>query len=280
MNQILVTGASGILGRAIVNELAGSGMTVRQGVRRLASAQAGVASVRFDYDDPGTFGPAVAGVDGLVLMAPPLDPTAPGKMAPLVAAAKAAGVRHVVLISAFGVNHNEQAPLRVVEHMIMDSGVPYTILRPNFFMENFSTGFAAGSIKSQGAIYLAAGAGKTSFVCARDIAAVALSSFQRGLTGQELELTGPEALDHSEIAQIISEASGRPVVYHSLTEEQMVDGARAAGMPETAVRYLAVLYSVVRAGFSAGVTPDVAHVTGREPVSFRTFAQEHAAIWQ
>ncbi len=105
-------------------------------------------------------------------MAPPLEANAPALLGPVVTAAKLAGVRHIVLISAFGVNHNEQAPMRIVEHLVIDSGLPYTILRPNFFMENFSAGFLASSIRKQHAIYLAAGDGKTSFISVEDIAAV------------------------------------------------------------------------------------------------------------
>jgi uncharacterized protein YbjT (DUF2867 family) len=162
----------------------------------------------------------------------------------------------------------------------MNSGIPYTILRPNFFWENFTEGFLAVGIKGQSSIFLAAGDGKTSFISVRDIAVVALAAFQKPLTGQELDLTGPEALDHSETAKTISEASGRPVAYHPLTEEQMVGGARAAGMPEPAIGYLTVLYGVVRAGYMAAVTPDFERVTGRKPTTFQEFAQANRAAWK
>jgi uncharacterized protein YbjT (DUF2867 family) len=281
MNQpILITGASGVLGRALVNAFIDGGVAVRQAVRNPEKAKAGVESVRLDYRDPSTIGPALAGAGGLVLMAPPLDPDAVALLGPVVKCAKGAGVQRIVLISAFGVNFNEQAPLRIVEHIVMDSGIPYTILRPNFFMENFSEGFLAGGIKSAGGIFLAAGDGKTSFISVRDVAAVALAAFQKPLTGQELDLTGPEALDHTEAAKIVSEASGRPIAYHALTEEQMVAGARGMGMPEPAIGYLTVLYSVVRAGYAAPVTPVVENLTGRKPFTFWAFAHANAAAWK
>lgn len=185
---------------------------------------------------------------------------------------KERGRQHIVLISAFGVNHNEQAPLRVVEHLVIDSGVAYTILRPNFFMENFSEGSLSGSIKGQNGIFVAAADSKTSFISVRDIAASVVAAFQTPLAGREFDLTGAEALDHAEIAKVIGEASGCPVAYHSLTEEQMTAGARAAGMPEPMVGYLSVLYGVVRAGYAAAITSDVEILTGRKPISFRTFA--------
>jgi uncharacterized protein YbjT (DUF2867 family) len=277
---ILVTGASGVLGRALVPAFTQSGLAVRQAVRSLEKAKPGVESVRLDYNDPATVGPALAGAGGLLLMAPSLDPNAPAELRPVVEGAKSSDVQHIVFISALGVNHNEQAPLRVVEHIVMDSGIPYTILRMNFLMENFSEGFLASGIKGQNGIFLAAGDGKTSFVSTRDIAAVALAAFRKPLSGRELDLTGPEALDHREAAAIISEVSGRHVTYHSLTEEQMVAGARALGMPEPAITYMTVLYGVVRAGYAAAVTSDIEKVTGRKPATFREFAQANAAAWK
>ena len=277
---ILVTGASGVLGRAIVSAFSEAALPVRQGVRNPAKAKPGVDSVRWDYAEPATLAPALAGVAGLLLMAPPLDPDAPAKLAPAIARANEAGVRHIVFVSAFGANHNEQAPLRVIEHSVMDSGLTCTILRPNFFMENFSEGFLAGAIKGQHGIFLAAGDGKTSFISVRDIAVAALAAFEKPLAGRELDLTGPEALDHAQAAAILSEVSGRPIAYHPLSEEQMVAGARAAGVPEAAVGYMTVLYGVVRAGYAAGVTNDFEKIAGRRPTTFREFAQANRAVWK
>lgn len=277
---ILVTGASGVLGRAIVSALSTAGISVKQGVRNPEKAAAGIESVRLDYTEPTTFASALNDVRGLVLMAPPLDGDAPAKLGPLVAQAKNSGIEHIVFISAFGVNHNEQAPLRIVEHAVIDSGIPYTILRPNFFMENFSEGHVAGSISDQNGIFVAAGDGKTSFISVHDIAGSVVAAINAPLKNREFDLTGPEALDHAEVAKIIADVSGRPVVYHSLTEEQMNAGALAAGLPEPMVGYLAVLYGVVRAGYAAGVTSDVETVTGKKPETFRAFAQSAASAWR
>jgi uncharacterized protein YbjT (DUF2867 family) len=273
---ILITGATGVLGRAIVKAAVEAGLDVRQGVRNPAKAAPGVEAVRLDYADPATVAPALAGISGLLLIAPPLDPTAPAQLRPLIDAAKSAGIRHIVFNSALGANASEDAPLRTVEHLVIDSGIPYTILRPSFFMENFSEGFLAGGINAHGAIFLAAGDGKTGFISVADIAAVAVAAFQKRLTGQEFDLTGPEALDHREVARIISAASGRAVTYHSITEAQMIAGARALGIPEPAIGYMAKLYAAVRAGYTAVLTPAVEEVLGRKPVRFEEFAHTSA----
>jgi uncharacterized protein YbjT (DUF2867 family) len=280
MKRILVTGSTGNLGRAIVTALKTKGINVRAAARnpsKLASAS-GVETAAFDYTNKATHGPALEGVDGLVLIAPPLDPEAPAKVNPVIDLAKARGVRHVVMISALGVDAVEQSPLRIVERYLMASGLPYTILRPNFFMENFSTGFLAPMVK-QGAIYLAAADGKTSFISVVDIAEVAAVAFVKGLASKEYNLTGPEALDHTAVAAIISKVSGKTIAYQAIPEDAMLNGMRGTGMPEGAVQYAGVLYSAVRAGYTAAITSDVETVLGRKPMSFDAFARQNTAIW-
>jgi uncharacterized protein YbjT (DUF2867 family) len=276
-DKVVVTGATGVLGKAIVKAALAAGLNVRQAVRNQAKADPTVAAVRLDYADPTTIAPALAGASAIVLMAPPLDSTAPALLAPVIAAVKAANLQHIVLISALGVNHNEQAPLRVVEHLVMDSGVPFTTLRLNFLMENFSEGFLAGGIRGQHAIHLAAGDGKTSFISARDVAAAVVAVLQQPPAGKDVDLTGPAALDHAEAARTISEASGRPVTYHSLTEDQMLDGARSHGVPEPVVAYMGALYAAVRAGLTASVSDGFHAITARIPMTFETFAR--GATW-
>ena len=272
--KVLITGATGTLGKAIVQAATGSGFAIRQGVRDTAKADSHVEAVHFDYSDTATIAPALEGVSALVLMAPPLEAQAPALLEPAIAAAKKAGLQQIVLISAFGVNHNEQAPMRMVEHLVMDSKVPYTILRPNFFMENFSEGPQASGIREQNAIYLPAGDGKTSFISVKDIATVAVAALKQSLTSVEIDLTGPQALTHFEVAKIITETSGRTVEYHPITEEQMSEGARSHGMPEPMIAYLEMLYRVVRAGHAAGIAAIPESLHGYEPRTFKTFAEQ------
>jgi uncharacterized protein YbjT (DUF2867 family) len=126
-------------------------------------------------------------------------------------------------------------------------------------------------IREQHAIYLAAGDGKTSFISVEDIAVAVTAALKQSLTGKEFDLTGPTALDHAEIAKIISKATGSTVVYHSLTEEQMLEGARSQGMPEPVVVYLGMLYSIVRAGFAAGISDDFRNDHRQKTYSLRDF---------
>jgi len=280
MKTILVTGATGSLGRAAVAALTARGFSVRAASRHpQPSTDPAVQAVSFDYTDPGTHRPALTGADGVLLIAPPLDVESPAKLNPVIDLAKKLGVGHIVLNSAMGVDADENAPLRRIERHLMTSGVSYTILRPNFFMENFTTGFLAPMVR-QREIYLAAGDGITSFISAQDIAVVAAEAFAGTHHGRVYNLTGPEALDHTEMARLISQASGRTIVYHAISEEEMVRGAMQNGLSESSARFMALLYSIVRNGWAAGVTDDVQQVTGRPPLSFAEFVRQSAAHWR
>jgi len=208
MKTILVTGASGSLGQAAVAALTARGFRVRAASRRpQPSSTPAVHNVRFDYADSSTHQATLQGVDGLLLIATPLDVDAPAKLNPVIDLAKALGVGQVVLNSALGVDADENAPLRRIERHLMASGLNYTILRPNFFMENFTTGFLAPMVRA-GEIFLAAADARTSLISAQDIAAVAAEAFAGAHQGREYNLTGPEALDHNEVARLISTQFG------------------------------------------------------------------------
>lgn len=281
---IFVLGATGNLGSEVTRQLVAKELRVRVGVRKPDQYQAPsprVDVVRFDFDDPTSYSPALDGIEKLFLIAPPLDPEAPMLLAPLIQAAKQAGVEQIVFTSALGVDQNEDAPLRKVERMLEASGIGHTVLRPNFFMDNFSSGFIAPMIQGANGIYVAAESAKTSFIATTDIAAVAVACMtEDGHLGKAYNLTGPQGLDHAGIAAIISELAGREVVYQAIPESAMRQGAIDNGLPEQGADYLSVLYQATRAGYLAATTSDVELVLGRPPVPFKEFAQQNRAAWK
>jgi uncharacterized protein YbjT (DUF2867 family) len=286
MDKILVTGATGQLGRAVVEALVSRGISVRAATRKTRNITWTdmVQPVTFDYANPSLHKAALDGISGLFLVAPPLDSDAPAKLIPFIDKAEEMSVKHIVFLSALSADLEEQNPLAIIELYLKGlkkSGIEYTILRPNFFMENFSTGYAALMIKS-GKISLPAGDGKTSFISVGDIAEAAATVFQEKERhyGAEYNLTGPEALSYGHVAAIISSLSVMRMTYHPISEAEMIEGARAGRMPDTAIQYMAALYSMVRRGLMATVTDDVKRVTGKDPIGFTEFARRNAMLWK
>jgi uncharacterized protein YbjT (DUF2867 family) len=282
VDTILVTGATGNLGSEVVRTLVSKGYSVRAAARdvgRVASGK-GIVAVQFDFDDPRTFDSALEGVSGVFLIAPPLDPAAADRVNPFIDRAKYAAIEHIVLNSAFGADRSEDAPLRAVELHAIASSLSWTILRPNFFMENFSTGFLASMIRDRSAIVLSAGEAKTSFISVKDVARVAVMAFVQELFAEQFDLTGPLALDHTQVAQKITRVVGREIVYEPVDEIAMLRGARESGLPEPAVQYLGMLYAAMRAGQAAAITNEVGNITGRKPITFDEFARQNADAWK
>lgn len=282
-NQTLVIGATGNVGKRLVELLAAQGVGVRAATRQTAGYDGphGAQPVDFDLDRPETFGPALAGVDHAFVIARSGDAQPENALNAFFDQAKAAGVQHVVFLTAAGVEMNEEVGLRKAERHLMASGLDYTILRPTWFMQNFSAGFIQPMIAQMGAIYLPAGDGKTSFIDAADIAAVAAVALtQPGHAGQAYTLTGGEALTYGEAAAIISEVAGRPVGYVAIPNEAFRQSLLDNGWPAESAGFMAGLFQPVEQGWAGAVSPAVAAVLGRAPITFRQFAEANAAAWK
>jgi uncharacterized protein YbjT (DUF2867 family) len=276
METILVTGASGKLGKAVIEALLDKDFNVRAATRKTTRIKwtDRVQPVLFDYEDPGLYRAALDNISEVFLVAPPLDFQAPEKLIPFIDKAGETGVRHIVFNSAMSANSDKQNPLRIIERYLMKSGLDYTILRPNFFMENFSSGWISPMIAA-GTIRVPAGDARTSFISVEDIAGVVAACFEERRYGEECSLTGPESLTYGEVARIISDACGRTVNYIPMTEAEMVQHARQQGMPESAILYMAGLFDQVRAGLMADTTGVVREVTGKPPMSFKEFTRKN-----
>jgi uncharacterized protein YbjT (DUF2867 family) len=164
------------------------------------------------------------------------------------------------------------------EQAVKASGLEHTFLRPTFFMQNYSTALAP-SIKSSRVFHEAAGAGKTSFVDARDIAAVAVRALtEAGHNGKSYTLTGGQAIDRNEVAKLIGKAIGAPVEYVAIDDKALRQAL--AGAPEKTLELYSAIYGWVRDGATEAVSPDVEQVLGRKPITFADFARDNASIWR
>jgi uncharacterized protein YbjT (DUF2867 family) len=285
--MILITGATGTSGREVVGELRRLGAArVRAMVRDPARAafvrEAGFETAEGDFDRPETLDSALEGVETALLLTPPSPNTVAHNRA-FVESAKRAGVRRVVKLSALGADASAPEGFGKwhgqAEELLKSSGLGWTILRPNFFMQNLLG--QAQTIASQGAIYQVGGDARASLIDARDIAAVAARTLaDEGHEGKTYTLTGPEALSYSDVAAKISEATGKPVSYVPITPEQFREGALAQGLPEWLVGALERLNEIFEGGEAEGVTDDVRRVGGKEPTTFDEFARDHAAAFR
>jgi uncharacterized protein YbjT (DUF2867 family) len=282
---ILVVGATGTVGSQVVEQLRQRGEKVRAATREPAAAArrlAGVAeSAEFDFERPETFAPALHGVDRVFLIARPGDEHADRVAIPLIDAMRRPRVRHVVNLTAMGVEQRDDIALRKVERYLEASGIGFTHLRPNFFMQVFSTGPLLADIRSTGALHVPAADARISYVDVRDIAAVAAAALtQPGHAGRAYTLTGGEALDHHQIARHVSEAAGTTIRYVPIGEDAARTAITAAGLSSERAERLIGFYRLVRQGFCAPVTPDVETVLGRPPIAFARFARDSAACWR
>lgn len=281
--KVLVTGATGSVGSAIVSKLVAEGHNVRGGSRHAAlpgRLPAGAVGVALDFDQPATFGPSLEGTEAVVLVAPPGDTAADVKMIPFIDQALSAGANTFVLISAMGIEFAPESTLGKVEAYLAARAPRYTFLRPTFFMQNLSTGFFAQALAYGGLRYNAA-EGKVGFISADDIAAVAAEALASPAHhGQAYPLTGPEALDHHQVVAAINQAAGTAFTYTPLSDAQMRQEMLATGMPAESAEFFVNLFAGVAQGFSAAVLPTVEAITGRAPVSFAQFAQANAHHWQ
>jgi uncharacterized protein YbjT (DUF2867 family) len=283
---ILVTGSTGTIGRQVMKSLAGaSGVQVlaasRPGEGRPVEAGSNVTRVDFDFRDAALAKAALAGVDKVFLLPPMLDDQVE-LMSRFIELARSAGVKHVVKLSAFGCEHEPGIAFgrahRAVEKRLEASGMAWTFLRPNNFMENFLTFYPPDA---EGTIYLPWGEGACSFVASEDVGAVAAVALSReGHAGKAYTLTGPEALTVGEAARTIAAATGLPIRYVDVPEEAARKGMLSAGMPAGAVDALMELHAIDKAGYAALVTGTVAELLGRPAKTFEAFAREGAARWK
>jgi uncharacterized protein YbjT (DUF2867 family) len=277
---VLVTGATGTIGRDVAKQLSGRGVSVRAGVRDKAKARkqfgADIALVPFDFENERTFSEALEGVEKIFLL-PPLLPNQLEVMNAFVDAAKRTGVRHIVKLSAIGID-DETQPMAIKGHAaneqhIRESGLEFTFLRPNSFMQNFITYFPP----RDGAIYLPWGNGTASFVDTRDIAGVAAKVLtSEGHGGRIYTLTGPATLGIAEVALILSEMTGREFKYVDVPEPAARDGMLQAGVPPWQAELVLELHAVNKQNRWSAVTSDIEKITGTPPIDFAQFARDHA----
>jgi uncharacterized protein YbjT (DUF2867 family) len=278
--MILITGASGSVGRAVLEEVRSTRKSVKAMYRDAADAKkapAGTATVVADFADKNSLKPALQGVDTVFLVCSPI-PQLVELESKMIEACKENNVKHVVLNSALGAGDYEKSFPSwhcKVENKLKASGLQYTIVRPNGFMQNIVT-YNAPSIRAQGAFYAAMGDAKTSLIDVRDIAVATakILADPAAHAGKTYELNGPEAFSNAEVAEKISRATGRPVRFVDIPEEAQRKSMLDLGMPEWQVTALLELQQYYKAGKAANITDVLPKLLGRAPLTLEQFLAE------
>lgn len=278
--MILVTTPNGRVGSEIVKQLLSLRLPVRVAAHTVEKArqlfpQADI--VPLDFSNALSLKAALCGVESLYLAPPKEDyPGRPIKYT--IDFARASGVKRVVLLSAMGVEHTKAALCRI-ECYLKVSGLAWTILRPNTFMQNYST-TKADIIRRQSAFFEPASDGSTSFIDTRDIAAVAVKALtEDGHQRQVYTLTGKQAYNRYEVAAAISTATGKNVRYLPISDEQFRTSVAPLGWSREYVEILSGFYRSIRTGKSKTVTDTVEKVTGRGAIAFEQFVRDNYSAW-
>jgi len=281
--MLCVTGASGTLGSEVVRQLQSAKAPFRAAYfsdRQAEGARArGIDAVLCDYNRPETLREAFQGCNTLFLLGPNVINQTQLELNALEAA-KAVAVRHIVKQSVMGAEDEAFSLAKVhrpVEKAIESSGLAWTFLRPNSFMQNVVT-FMGKTIKAEGLFYSASGEATISHVDVRDIAAVAVKALtERDHVGKVYTLSGPEAFTYDQLANELSKVLGRTIRHISLAPEELKGGMLAEGMPEAIADRMLDLERYFREGRASRITNDVKDVTGRDPTPLRQYLRDCAA---
>lgn len=286
MGRILVTGASGNVGRYVTQYALANGQDITVAgtcIEKLSEMFGNkVKSVYFDFTDPSTFNSALEDIDRVFIMRPPYLGK-PEDLKPFIDALKAkGGIKLVSFLSLLGVENNPVPPHHKIEKYIEQANLPYCHIRPSFFMQNIS-GVHAFEIKHFNRIIVPVKKALTSFIDAEDIGEITA----KVLSAPELHqnrgysITGPEAIDYWEVAKILSKQLGREIIYTnpkpSLAKKYWIE---VRGLEKEYCTIMGMLYMMTRLGSAKKVTTVFEEIMGKKAQIFEQFVKKNLDYWQ
>ncbi len=287
--NILVTGATGNVGREVVRLLSPLNYPVTAAVRNPIEASKSLGNnvrcVTLDFTNPETFTDAFAGINKLFLVRPPAIADI-DRITPALNAAKQAGIEEIVFLSIIGANKNRIVPHYAIERAIEQLNILAVFLRCSFFMQNLNTTHRE-DIRLRDRLFMPAGNGKTSFIDTRDIAAVAVKILaeEQDISKEELpsnrayDHTGAAALTYSEVATIFTTVLSRPIHYTNPPIPIFIWQMLQQGFPLPFVLVMVGIYTTARFGLADLVTSDVQQLLGRLPISIDRYVEDYRQCW-
>ena len=284
MTKILITGATGNVGIEVLSALGriAHHLVIYAGVRHSESgnerlARFNIKMVNFDFTDSQTFAPALQNIDLLLLLRPPQISDVNKYFAPLIEAAKQTSVKHILFLSVQGVETSRFIPHHNIEKLIVESNIPYTFLRPAYFMQNFTTTLRNHLLKYQ-RIYLPAGRAKFTIVDLEDVGAVIAKVLinPQSHVNRCYELTNKETLTFTEMAEKISNGIGKQIQFVSPNPVRFFLAKRKENMPTMLILVMIMLHFFPRFRKTPNTTDCVETITGRKPTTFDNFVHKNS----
>jgi uncharacterized protein YbjT (DUF2867 family) len=289
ITNILVTGATGNVGREVVQLLSAQEISVTAAVRNpigvSKSFGSNVRCVLFDFIIPDTFAEAFVGINKLFLVRPPAIADI-HKITPTLDAAKKAGIEEIVFLSIIGADHNRIVPHYAIERAIEQLNIQAVFLRSSFFMQNLNT-TQREDIQIRDRLFIPAGNGQTSFIDVRDIAAVAVKllteapdrSKEEIQRNRAYDLTGATALTYSEVATIFTTILGRQIQYTNPSIPTFILQMLRQGFSLQFILVMVGIYTTARFGLADLVTSDVQQLLDRPPISMQQYVEDYRQCW-
>jgi uncharacterized protein YbjT (DUF2867 family) len=285
MSTLLVTGAAGNVGQAVVRALLAQGASVVAADHRADRVPAlfgeRVVAARLDFHDRATWASALQGARHLFLVRPPAIADVEKNLNPFVDFARAHGVEHVVFLSVAGAGKNKLVPHRKVEDHLRARGDHHTNLRPGFFAQNLQSAYREDIVEDD-RIYVPAGHAPVNWIDVRDIAEVAARVLlaPEPHRGQSYTLAGPGPVPWSEVTDALTTTLGRPIRYEPASVLGYMRHLSRRGLPRGAVFVQTVLHFLLRFGQGATVDPTLERLLGRPGRSVRQYIADDAAVWK
>jgi len=280
-DKILVIGGTGNIGYPLIKYLNQQDIQIVAGTHNLQKAQAkfeGLNNVEikhFDFLDPSTFETAFDGVNKVFFVRPPQLAKPKQDMLPFLTFAKQKQIQQIVFVSLIGVEKNPMTPHHKIEQMILDLKIPYTFIRPSFFMQNLNTTHRE-DIQKNHDLFIPAGNARTSFIDTRDIGEVAgITLLNDKYLNQKLNITGPAALSYQEIAKIMTKILGTQITYSKPSLLKFRKIMLKRGIKKDFVNVMVMLYLITQLGNAKEVTDTVAKVLGHAPRTIQNYIYDY-----